>query len=401
MQRYLGCICTLAVLIIACHEAAAMWMQPNEQVPVDRLVANLKAYLKEHPEDADAYAELARVYNLLYASEANEVPVYNHPEKYPEVAWQEAEPPPIDWRVPGHITPDQQRYFFESIRMYLESVKRKPDNIIAWMGLGYMYYRGSKEVPALSWPFPNEPFDKEAIQALRRAWQDKSLDAYHKAKGLCSNQESFTMGETRAEAVGYILKILGEREAITESEKAEQKELKKELSRIPRTRMVTPIIFSLEGPAQLRLLLKPGGMVKFDLDGRGSNHSWPWVSPRTCLLAWDPDGTGKITSGRQLFGSASWWMFWKDGYRALNVLDDNRDGWLSNSELAGLAVWRDANGNGASDTGEVIPVSAAGIEALAVAATGVSEGMPCNTQGLRLKSGQVLPTYDWVTQPVD
>ena len=93
-------------------------------------------------------------------------------------------------------------------------------------------------------------------------------------------------------------------------------------------------------------------------------------------------------------------MFWEDGYQALDALDDNRDGVLSGDELRGLCVWRDANGNGVCDPGEVVPVQALGIESISVRATDSADGCPANVNGIRMRDGRVLPTYDWTTESV-
>lgn len=163
---------------------------------------------------------------------------------------------------------------------------------------------------------------------------------------------------------------------------------------------ITPIIFSLNTPVPLESLLAPETIVSFDLDGTGRDQSWPWVSPETSILVWDPEETGEITSGRQLFGSVTWWLFFDDGYRAMNALDDNRDGELSGDELVGLAIWTDANSNGVSDEGEVVPIAETGIESIACVQTDTSMGMPANLSGLRMSDGRVLPTYDWVAEEV-
>ncbi len=90
----------------------------------------------------------------------------------------------------------------------------------------------------------------------------------------------------------------------------------------------------------------------------------------------------------------------RDGYEALDALDDNRDDWLSGPELAGLAVWFDRNSNGVVDSGEVVPVEQLGIEAIATHALSEQNGSPCNMCGLRMRDGRRLPTYDWTTSPV-
>ena len=78
-------------------------------------------------------------------------------------------------------------------------------------------------------------------------------------------------------------------------------------------------------------------------------------------------------------------------------LDNNHDGWLTGAELDGLAVWFDRNQNGRSDPGEVIPVDELGITALSVWADGAREGAAWkSSKGVRLKSGEYLPTWDWV-----
>jgi len=163
---------------------------------------------------------------------------------------------------------------------------------------------------------------------------------------------------------------------------------------------ITPIIFSLNKPASLESLLAPETTVTFDLDGTGRDQAWPWVSPETAILVWDPEESGEITSGRQLFGSVSWWLFFDDGYRALDALDDNRDGELAGDELPGLAIWTDANSNGVSDPGEVVPIAKTGIEAISCRQTDTELGMPANYSGLRMTDGRVLPTYDWVAESV-
>src|SRR5262249_34887925 len=152
-----------------------------------------------------------------------------------------------------------------------------------------------------------------------------------------------------------------------------------------RSRMVTPIIFSLGSDGPLGDLLAPGATAPFDLDGDGIAERWPWVKRDTAFLVWDPQHRGEITSGLQLFGSVTWWMFFADGYHALDALDDDRDGQLAGRELQGLAVWCDRNGDGRSDPGEVTPIERLPIRAIATHATGVDGISPSCEQGLTLE----------------
>jgi len=173
----------------------------------------------------------------------------------------------------------------------------------------------------------------------------------------------------------------------------------KELNAKPRG-AITPIVFSFAGAPGLRDLLETNLTTHFDLDGTARAQTWPWVKRDTAILVWDPRGTGRIDSGRQLFGSVTWWIFWRDGYAALDALDDDRDGWLTGPELKGLAVWRDANSNGTSDPGEVTPIESTAVDGISVYAIGKEGQSPANAVGLKLKDGRVVGTWDWVATPV-
>ncbi len=207
------------------------------------------------------------------------------------------------------------------------------------------------------------------------------------------------------EASRYCVKLINDRKPkpAERAKLAQMTALVKKFEDAQTEFVVTPIILHLTESRGLPELLAPDVKVKFNLDGTGRDIEWEWVKPDTGLLVWDPAGQGHITSGRQLFGTVTWWMFWRDGYHALNSLDDNRDGELRGEELKGLAVWFDRNSNGKSDPGEVIPVAKLDIESIATSATSHARDKhqsPANPQGLRMKDGRLLPTYDWVAEGV-
>ena len=93
-------------------------------------------------------------------------------------------------------------------------------------------------------------------------------------------------------------------------------------------------------------------------------------------------------------------VFWQDGYQALSALDNDRNGRLEGSELAGLALWHDANGNGVSDAGEVRSVDAHGIVAISCRAKAgdVSAVKAWSAEGVTFKDGSTRPTYDLILQ---
>lgn len=159
-------------------------------------------------------------------------------------------------------------------------------------------------------------------------------------------------------------------------------------------RPVTPIVVPLVDRATLADVLVAGSAVRFDLDGSGQPRMWGWVGPDAALLVWDPASSGSVTSGLQLFGSVSWWTFWRDGYEAMAALDDDGDGRLAGAELEGLALWRDHDGDGVSDPGEVQGVRRHGIVALATRATPVA-GVLMAEDGVVFGDGVARPTWDW------
>ena len=81
------------------------------------------------------------------------------------------------------------------------------------------------------------------------------------------------------------------------------------------------------------------------------------------------------------------------------ALDNDQDGELTGIELDGLAVWRDRNGDGKSDTTEVQPVWEQGITAIATTGSQGGEGVLRNPQGVRYEDGRVAPTHDWTVTP--
>jgi hypothetical protein len=94
-------------------------------------------------------------------------------------------------------------------------------------------------------------------------------------------------------------------------------------------------------------------------------------------------------------------MMFHDGYEALASLDDNLDGALSGDELDGIAAWFDRNSDGISQSGEVTTLHDLGIASIATESTGETQGMLMNATGIILENGDSLPSYDWVTTPVD
>jgi hypothetical protein len=164
--------------------------------------------------------------------------------------------------------------------------------------------------------------------------------------------------------------------------------------------VVTPILVAPESGDTLEDLLAPGRTAMFDLDGDRVVEEWPWVQPDTGILVWDPLDDRNIVSGRQLFGSVSFFLFPSDGYEALRFLDNDQDGYLEGFELRDLALWRDRNGDGQSSRDEVSPLRELGVTAIRTRPDGTDDPLALQASvGLVYDDGRVVPTFDWVTSP--
>lgn len=159
---------------------------------------------------------------------------------------------------------------------------------------------------------------------------------------------------------------------------------------------VTPILVPLLANADVFSLIDLKSDVAFDFSGQGERMQLGWLTDKAAWLVWDPRHTGRIDSGFQMFGSVTWIAFWDNGYMPLGSLDDNGDGKLAGDELAGLALWRDANGNGISEPGEVKPLSDYKIVALHYSYARLSDTMWVAANGVEFADGSVRPTYDWL-----
>src|SRR5438094_10412922 len=151
------------------------------------------------------------------------------------------------------------------------------------------------------------------------------------------------------EISGYMLPLLDPAGDATEIErvKSDQTALAK------KPRAVTPLLIPLARNVSLADLLDSKSRVEFDLDGSGLKRSWRWITPQAGWLVFDPSGAGNISSGLQMVGGVSFWVFWGNGYHALVALDDDGDAMLSGEELRDLSIWQDTNSNGIAEPGEV------------------------------------------------
>jgi hypothetical protein len=254
---------------------------------------------------------------------------------------------------------------------------------------------------------PEEPKDVRAAaeQVLVRYWQELALISYRRAFELAVERDlaADSLGAEGDDAISEeagkaILRLTKEHEK-TDELRAEHERVEKALKKLAeRPRWITPIVFPVHGDAPLAALVDESRAVSFDLDGDDIPGRWPWLRPGAAFLVWAPEGAPLPRSGRQLFGSVTWWTFWRDGYQPLAALDDDCDGALTGRELEGVAVWHDADADAHATADEVIPARDFGITAIAVEASASHDGVPAHPRGIRLRDGSTRPTYDWTPE---
>ena len=134
-----------------------------------------------------------------------------------------------------------------------------------------------------------------------------------------------------------------------------------------------------------------GAPTLFDHDADGVRTGTGWLRPDDGWLALDRNGNGNIDSGRELFGvdtlitttqvvngqSQTTTRNAANGFEALASLDTGNGSAgsagfgdrifnASDAQFANLRIWRDLNGDGISQAGELQSLAAAGIASIAL-----------------------------------
>lgn len=470
----------LAILIGFSTSAWAMFARPND-APVDRLIKNAQAYIKENPKEAHGHYILGRIHYLAWHLKREQVPVFNEgsEENAPNVAsdffigWgqsgramqsQEAQRRTLKemnvetmrdlkqddyekyhelyakhlkavekegWK-PEELTEEKRiEHALEAIRAFQKAIELKDDQGLYYLSLADLrqqfcdqavsnpvkYYDIDKQgnVIEVNVDTEGEEADKEVeeqapsavLVEVKGRWLKQAMQEYRQAYELSLKDDrklehrplqgieslvSYNAIEGYESAAKTLEIDLDKDDLFQEMQKH-----KKKLEKLP-IGAITPIIMSLNPVDSIDELLADDVAVDFDLDGSARGQRWPWLKPDAGLLVWDPNETGQITSGRQLFGSVSWWLFPQDGYHAMNLLDDNRDGVLAGNELKGLSLWFDQNQDGISGPGEVKPIRELPIKGIRVKAMSREGKHPMHPAGLILEDGSTLPTWDWIVE---
>lgn len=399
---------TAAMLTAVIAGPASALFAPSPSVPTDRLITNITAYLEENPKDAEAHYLLARVHYMAFVNRLDHVRS-NDPgsaKKLPRL---------VDPRQYGKAEGEKinEEKAIEHARaaldLFTKAIKFDDDNALYYLGLAGLYEQAEPLAekidpnPQRSPPAPGvdlPPMPSESERFIKHAF-DANLKAYQldREAALAKDSVFLPFYPVAYEAGKAYLRLMEAHELKPADDKIAA-QIKADLKAIDsKPKAITPIVFRVEGesPTALNQLIANNTVVNFDLDADGTAERRPWVNPDTAILVWDPEHTGTITTGEQLFGNMTFRMLFSDGYRALDSLDDNRDGQLAGKELKGLALWHDRNSNGVSDKGEVTPIAKTNVRAIATGTTDKVNGLhPMNASGLTLDDGTTRPTWDWV-----
>jgi hypothetical protein len=88
--------------------------------------------------------------------------------------------------------------------------------------------------------------------------------------------------------------------------------------------------------------------------------AWDATAGGDGLLVWDVDGDGRITSGKELFGHVDLdgSNRFANGYDKLRThFDRDGDGVVRGTELQGLQIWEDRNGDAITNNGELVALT--------------------------------------------
>jgi hypothetical protein len=110
--------------------------------------------------------------------------------------------------------------------------------------------------------------------------------------------------------------------------------------------------------------------VRYDLDGDGFADATSWIGATEGFLFLDRDKSGtfndiaELNFLSELAGATS-------NIAALRAFDTNNDRTISASDarFADFMIWQDRNGNGVADAGEILTLTAAGVQVINLATT--------------------------------
>ncbi|MFL9904064.1 calcium-binding protein [Paraburkholderia fungorum] len=129
--------------------------------------------------------------------------------------------------------------------------------------------------------------------------------------------------------------------------------------------MVDPLILDIDGDG-IQTTNPDTSTAYFDFDNSGSRTHTGWISAGDGFLVLDRNHNGTIDSGAELFSNftpLANGALAANGFDALRDFDANKDGIIDRNDAiwSSLRIWRDANGDGTSQSGELLGLDELGI----------------------------------------
>ncbi len=354
-------------------------MIQTREVPISRLIKNLEAMRADAIGSMDKALvdfRIGRLHAMAYAEKTELAPtdVHNTPGSQFELPEFGHRPDHSQFQVvPAKSAAKEasaKAHLKEAIKFLTAALNADSSLLAAKLGLAWCYEQGGDTSKALA------------------LYREVFKESYLIDKDSKGGMRGWSIS---VETAQYLRKLLDPEKDKKELAKINQQAA--EVEKLPR--YVTPIMIPLTERVELPHLVVDR-RVSFDLDGFGRRDYTTWLSEEAGWLVFDRHGAGQITSGLQLVGQSSFWIFWKNGYEVLAGLDDDRNGVLQAGELDGLAVWHDRNINGVSEPGEVKSLAELRICALHTGSKLHASGIQFNPSGIRYNDGKTAPSYDLI-----
>lgn len=137
-----------------------------------------------------------------------------------------------------------------------------------------------------------------------------------------------------------------------------------------------PVVLDLNGQG-IRITDLRDSHAAFDADNNGVPNRIAWTTPDEGLLAFDANGSGTVDQTSEL-ALRQWTPGAQTDLQGLRAFDTNHDGALDagDQDFGRFDVWRDSNGNGVSDPGELSSLVESGVSAISLASDGVQSRLP-------------------------
>lgn len=376
-----------ALMIFLSYSCFSKYSSPSIlDIPIDRLIANIEEAVKKDPLNKDLNYELARAYSLAFVTKNSRVLAGNQSQLYIEpkrnkkiIFWREND-------VAFEKNSKSSEYLKKSIEIYSTAIKFNLGDMKLYLGRGWAHLQ-----------FKNNILAKKDFIYI--------IDQVKTITNKPTNESKWDLENTKidkqvlAEAIDYLLPLIDSKKDSELFNKIN--EIKKNGALRPNSMSRSPIIIPLYGDNHLDPLTNKANFVHFDLDGEGPKE-WEWINPNAGFLVFlGKNKNSVVTSGLQLFGNVTFWIFWNNGYEVLSALDDDHNEYLSEHELDGLYIWQDKNSDGICTRDEILTLENFKIKKIFTQHQAHETGIEFNSKGIELHNGRFIPTYDWVSRSKD